>query len=99
LVRQQHIAKSNFNFKENKKMMKTIAVRAAKITYPTGNKNFAVKTSFPAAFPPEESDPFLMCDYFGPKVSDGIETDPDKFQVGWHPHRGMDIVTYLTQGN
>lgn len=28
----------------------------------------------------------------------GIETDPDKFPIGWHPHRGMDILTYMVEG-
>ena len=43
-------------------------------------------------------DPFLMCDEFGPTVSKGLETDPDKFGVDWHPHVGMDICTYLREG-
>lgn len=54
--------------------------------------------AFPSAFTAEESDPFLMCDFFGPKKSTGIETDPDAFPMGWHPHRGMDILTYLIEG-
>ena len=76
--------------------------------------------AFPAAISAEEADPFLMCDHFGPTVSEGnfenkkfwilfiksstvilslgIETDPDKFPVGWHPHRGMDILTYMVEG-
>ena len=24
--------------------------------------------------------------------------DEDEFPVGWHPHRGMDILTYIVQG-
>ena len=28
----------------------------------------------------------------------GVETDPDKFPIGWHPHRGMDILTYMVEG-
>lgn len=39
-----------------------------------------------------------MCDVFGPTPSKGIQTDPDKFDVAWHPHRGMDILTYITEG-
>ena len=53
---------------------------------------------FPSAFPAEMIDPFLMCDEFGPTVSKGLETDPDKFGVDWHPHVGMDICTYLREG-
>lgn len=78
--------------------MKSLAVRQAKITYPTGNKSFAVLQAFPAGFTAEEADPFLMCDEFGPSKSTGVITDPDQFPVGWHPHRGMDIMTYLVQG-
>ena len=54
--------------------------------------------AFPGAFRAEEADPFLMCDKFGPKASDGVETDPDSFPIGWHRHRGMDIMTYLIEG-
>ncbi len=79
-------------------LLRVLGVRTAKVTYPTGNPNFAVKQSFPAGFDETESDPFLMCDYFGPSRSNGIEQDPDRFQVGWHPHRGMDICTYLKEG-
>eukprot|EP00697_Spironema_sp_BW2_P002814 gnl/Spiro4/13753_TR7341_c0_g1_i1.p1 gnl/Spiro4/13753_TR7341_c0_g1~~gnl/Spiro4/13753_TR7341_c0_g1_i1.p1 ORF type:complete len:296 (+),score=56.41 gnl/Spiro4/13753_TR7341_c0_g1_i1:124-1011(+) len=53
---------------------------------------------FPSAVSTEESDPFLMCDFFGPSLSHGVETDPDVFPVNWHPHRGMDIATYLIEG-
>lgn len=54
--------------------------------------------AFPAAISETESDPFLMCDFFGPTKSDGKITDPDKFPVNWHPHRGFDIATYLVEG-
>lgn len=79
-------------------MMNIIAIRAAKVTYPTGSKSFAVMQSFPAAFTAEESDPFLMCDEFGPTLSHGAETNPDKFPVDWHPHRGQDLLSYLVEG-
>lgn len=79
-------------------MMSVLEVRVAKKTYPTGNPNFSVMQAFPAGFTAEESDPFLMCDYFGPTVSTGVEAHPDTFPVGWHPHRGMDICTYLKEG-
>ena len=75
--------------------MPVTAIRRSQITYPTGNKNFAVKQAFPAAVSESEADPFLMCDYFGPTKSDGRVTNPDEFPVGWHPHRGMDICTYM----
>eukprot|EP00808_Paulinella_micropora_P000475 g60663.t1 len=78
--------------------MKSLGVRAAGKTYPTGNKNFAVMQPWPHAFSAEEADPFLMCDEFGPTLSKGLVTDEDEFPVGWHPHRGMDIMTYLIAG-
>ena len=78
--------------------MPVLAVRAAEVAYPTGNPKFSVMQCFPAAFTPEESDPFLMCDMFGPTTSEGVVTDEDSFPVDWHPHRGMDILTYMVQG-
>jgi redox-sensitive bicupin YhaK (pirin superfamily) len=81
-----------------KNLMKVLGVRTAKTTYPTGNPKFSVKQSFPAGFDEEESDPFLMCDFFGPKKSEGKASHPDQFDVPWHPHRGMDICTYLKEG-
>ena len=53
---------------------------------------------FPSAFSAEETDPFLMCDFYGPTRSKGKETDPDSFPMAWHPHRGMDILSYLIEG-
>jgi len=39
-------------------------------------------------------DPFLMLDFFG-------SDNPDDFRSGfpWHPHRGMETVTYMIDGN
>ncbi|MDO8510546.1 MAG: pirin family protein [Nanoarchaeota archaeon] len=47
-------------------------------------------------FGPEQSsqfDPFLLFDHFG-------SADPDDYLKGfpWHPHRGIETVTYLLQG-
>lgn len=78
--------------------MRCIAVGAAQQTHPTGDPKFSVMQPFPSTFPPEESDPFLMCDEIGPIVSKGKRDDPDDFPVGWHPHLGMDIVSYLKRG-
>jgi len=78
-------------------LMRVLSVRAAEMTYPTGDKSFSVLQCFPSAFPPEESDPFLMCDEFGPKPSTG-QLGPDVFPVDWHPHRGQDLLTYMVQG-
>lgn len=46
----------------------------------------------------ESTDPFLMCDFFGPSLSTGKISNADEFPVQWHPHRGMDIVSYLIEG-
>lgn len=78
--------------------MKPMSVRKSKKVHPTGDPNFTVSQCFPAGFTAEESDPFLMCDHFGPKPSTGRVSDPDSFMVGWHPHRGMDICTYMKEG-
>ena len=78
--------------------MRLLKVVTAKKTYPTGDPSFSVQQLFPAGLTTEEVDPFLMCDFFGPAVSDGVSTDPDSFPVQWHPHRGMDIATYLIEG-
>eukprot|EP00668_Euglena_longa_P015191 GGOE01019244.1.p1 GENE.GGOE01019244.1~~GGOE01019244.1.p1 ORF type:complete len:324 (-),score=56.41 GGOE01019244.1:150-1076(-) len=78
--------------------MLCVEVKAAKKTHPTGDPSFAVMQAFPAAFSAEMADPFLMCDEFGPMPSHGRVRDPDDFPIGWHPHCGMDIVTYIVQG-
>lgn len=79
-------------------LMRVIRAGTSKKTYPTGNPNFAVMQSFPASISATDSDPFLMCDHFGPTLSNGVETDPDSFPIPWHPHRGMDILTYIVSG-
>ena len=42
----------------------------------------------------KEFDPFLMLDAFD-------STDPDDYKKGfpWHPHRGIETITYLLQGS
>ena len=78
--------------------MRMLSLHKAQVTYPTGDKSFSVMQSFPAVVSAEDADPFLMCDHFGPTLSTGKETDPDKFPVNWHPHRGIDLLTYMIQG-
>jgi len=86
---------------ENMAQMPVRYVRSAQIAHPTGDPSFAVQQSMPSAVPQDESDPFLMCDEFGPAPSKGAYgTDSDKgFYVGWHPHHGMDILSYFVAGN
>lgn len=76
----------------------SLGVRKAKTTFPTGDSKFSVLQAFPAGFTAEEASPFLMLDHFGPTLATVRETDPDSFPVPWHPHRGMDICTYMTKG-
>lgn len=64
-------------------------------SYPFGDHR-SVQQAFPSAIPSEESDPFLMCDYF--EMPDSKARHEDDFPIGWHPHRGMDIGTYLKKG-
>ena len=77
--------------------MLALSVRSAQVTHPTGNADFSVLQAFPASYDTSESDPFLMLDHFE-LVSTRLETDPDEFPVGWHPHRGFDLLTYLLKG-
>lgn len=41
----------------------------------------------------KETDPFLLLDFFGSE-------DPDEYIAGfpWHPHRGIETVTYMIEG-
>ena len=58
-----------------------------------------MQQGFPGRLKPEQTDPFLMCDFFGSEASKGVESDPDTFPSEWqHPHRGMDILTYIIEG-
>ena len=72
--------------------MRVLRVAPAGTAHPFGDER-SVLQAFPAGIPSDESDPFLMCDNYA-FVSDGIETDPDSFPVGWHPHRGAFILPH-----
>ena len=75
-------------------------VRNANRATPTGDPSFVVQQSMPGPVSEEEADPFLMCDEFGPTVSQGAHgTDSDSgFTVPWHPHHGMEILSYMISG-
>eukprot|EP00401_Gymnodinium_catenatum_P079766 CAMPEP_0117477850 /NCGR_PEP_ID=MMETSP0784-20121206/11039_1 /TAXON_ID=39447 /ORGANISM="" /LENGTH=331 /DNA_ID=CAMNT_0005272173 /DNA_START=13 /DNA_END=1005 /DNA_ORIENTATION=+ len=81
-------------------MMKIRYVRDARTAHPTGDPSFAVKQCMPGAVPEDESDPFLMCDEFGPTPSSGAHGDDsdEGFDVAWHPHHGMEILSYMIEG-
>lgn len=71
-------------------------VRAG-VAHPFGDER-KVQQAFPSGVSAEEADPFLMCDYFRFKSDKEPSKDPDYFPVDWHPHRGMDILSYFRAG-
>jgi quercetin 2,3-dioxygenase len=77
-------------------LMSILRVAEQGITHPFGDER-AVKQAFPAGINTNDSDPFLMCDYFHLQEDKGL-ADVDTFPVDWHPHRGFDICSYLRSG-
>jgi len=65
------------------------------ITHPFGDHR-TVKQAFPSGISEVYSDPFLMCDYFD--MPEAKAKHEDDFPIGWHPHRGMDIASYIKKG-
>ena len=78
------------------KIMGVIKVVRAGVARPFGDER-TVNQAFPNPIPAEEADPFLMCDNFA-MMSEGKASHEDEFPVGWHPHRGMDLLSYIKQG-
>lgn len=78
-------------------LMRVLAVRSARKAHPTGDPSFAVMQAFPGEFSTAETDPFLMCDFFDSDINH-LAKHEDDFPISWHPHRGMDICTYLRDG-
>jgi redox-sensitive bicupin YhaK (pirin superfamily) len=77
--------------------MPILRISDVAINHPFGDDRTA-RQAFPQGISSKESDPFLMCDYFLWE-SAGINTnDVDYFPINWHPHRGMDIMTYMKTG-
>lgn len=78
----------------------------AGVEYPTGEASFKVFQPFPNALSAEMADPFLMCDEWGESRKTLGETAIDEGpphsvgtpHVGWHPHRGFDILSYIKEG-
>jgi quercetin 2,3-dioxygenase len=67
------------------------------VTHPFGDHR-TVSQAFPSAIPSEQSDPFLMCDYFNMRETTGPAKHEDDFPIEWHPHRGFDICSFLKSG-
>jgi len=42
----------------------------------------------------EQFDPFLMLDYV-----ESQEENPDSKGIPWHPHKGMETITYMIRGS
>ena len=80
------------------------SVSVAHVDYPTGDKSFSVMEAFPSdALTAEAVSPFLLCHEWGDpeKRLDGsvaADAGPPSTRdraktVGWHPHRGFDLVS------
>lgn len=78
-------------------LVKCKRVVAAEIAHPFGDERI-VNQAFPAAIPAEEADPFLMCDDFSFIADRSSTSSPDEFPIDWHPHRGMDLLSYMKKG-
>jgi redox-sensitive bicupin YhaK (pirin superfamily) len=78
-------------------IMDIVRVAQQGITHPFGDHR-TVKQAFPAGIDTKAADPFLMCDYFDAKESQGKAKHDDEFPIDWHPHRGFDICSYLKSG-
>ncbi len=72
------------------KSLKPFIVRGNEVRDGAGVRIFRLFGS-PATF--EFTDPFLLLDFFG-------SNDPKEYEMGfpWHPHRGIETLTYLLKG-
>jgi quercetin 2,3-dioxygenase len=55
---------------------------------------FVVARPFPGELPLTEADPFLLLDHVGPLVNGPSEAKG----APWHPHRGIETVSYILDG-
>jgi redox-sensitive bicupin YhaK (pirin superfamily) len=82
---------------ENFQLMNVVMAVPESIAHPFGDER-SVKQAFPQSVPAEVADPFLMCDFFGMEEKKSPSSDPDYFPVDWHPHRGIDLLSYIKTG-
>jgi hypothetical protein len=57
-------------------------VGKAGVAHPFGDTR-EVSQAFPLGIPSEESDPFLMCDFWDSTEMDDLAKDDDDFPIGW----------------
>src|SRR5687767_1454638 len=55
---------------------------------------FSIRRPFPGGLSFAESDPFLLLDHAGPQINAPGETKG----APWHPHRGIETVSYILDG-
>ncbi|MCK5266459.1 MAG: pirin family protein [Candidatus Thorarchaeota archaeon] len=73
-----------------------ISVRRIKMILPSKQTNEGAGVSLKRVFGHQEvsqTDPFLLLDHFG-------SDNPDDYMAGfpWHPHRGIETITYMLDG-
>lgn len=87
--------------------LKVVDIKKSQVDHPTGDPKFSVLEAFPSPFKRvEEVDPFLICHEWGKStkqmgvaaIDPGKPKEKQKKHVGWHPHRGFDIVSYVKEG-
>ena len=76
--------------------MRVLRVATAGTAHPFGDER-TVRQAFPKAIAAVDADPFLMCDNFA-FAPEKATFGEDEFPIGWHPHRGMDILSYQKTG-
>lgn len=97
---------STNNIISGAKVLRVGSVVGTSINHPTGDPNFSVLESFPSNLEYEKTSPFLLSHEWGKptKVLGRHAKDPGPPEnagdrhVGWHPHRGFDILSYIKQG-
>ncbi len=75
-------------------------------TFPTGDKSFGVLEPWPSRLVYADTSPFLLTHDWGtptkrlgaPAVDAGPPTEQGQRHVGWHPHRGFDLLSYIKEG-